>query len=153
MILIYLFLLECFLISNISRCKSSPDPNCEYFSTEMELIQGFLTFYHKCDPDILVGYEIEKSSWGYLMSRAVTLGFDIQSHLSRLKPIEKKNGDGGNDYQRRTDWDGSLIGRIILNLWKLLRHEVNNISMHMYIISSHFMHLFYLVDNGTKLYL
>lgn len=36
------------------------------------------------DPDILVGYEVQMHSWGYLLQRASTLGVDLCQQLSRV---------------------------------------------------------------------
>lgn len=39
---------------------------------------------HRYDPDILVGYEVQMHSWGYLLQRALTLGVDLCQQLSRV---------------------------------------------------------------------
>lgn len=36
------------------------------------------------DPDILVGYEVQMHSWGYLLQRAAVLGLDLCQQLSRV---------------------------------------------------------------------
>lgn len=36
------------------------------------------------DPDILVGWEVQMSSWGYLIARAGHLGVDLKQELSRM---------------------------------------------------------------------
>lgn len=36
------------------------------------------------DPDILVGYEIQMRSWGYLLQRAAVLGVDLCQQMSRV---------------------------------------------------------------------
>lgn len=36
------------------------------------------------DPDILVGYEVQMRSWGYLLQRAAALGVDLCQQLSRV---------------------------------------------------------------------
>lgn len=36
------------------------------------------------DPDILVGYEVQMRSWGYLLQRAAVLGVDLCQQLSRI---------------------------------------------------------------------
>lgn len=39
---------------------------------------------HRYDPDILVGYEVQKASWGYLLERAAQLSIDLATEISRL---------------------------------------------------------------------
>ena len=39
--------------------------------------------YH--DPDILIGYETESMSWGYIMRRGFKLGLNMAELLSRVR--------------------------------------------------------------------
>lgn len=39
------------------------------------------------DPDILVGYEVQMRSWGYLLQRAAVLGVDLCQQLSRVPGV------------------------------------------------------------------
>ena len=39
---------------------------------------------HRWDPDILVGYEIQMKSWGYLLHRAAHLNIDMATQLARV---------------------------------------------------------------------
>lgn len=41
-------------------------------------------FECRFDPDILVGYEVQMRSWGYLLQRAAVLGVDLCQQLSRV---------------------------------------------------------------------
>jgi DNA polymerase zeta len=41
------------------------------------------------DPEILVGYEVQMSSWGYLIERAAKLGFNLAPKLSRMPGKER----------------------------------------------------------------
>ncbi len=41
-------------------------------------------FLCRYDPDILVGYEIQQHSWGYLLERAAFLDVDLCTQISRL---------------------------------------------------------------------
>lgn len=40
------------------------------------------------DPDILVGYEVQMRSWGYLLQRAAVLGVNLCQQLSRVPGID-----------------------------------------------------------------
>ena len=49
------------------------------------------------DPDIICGYEVQMSSWGYLIERGAYLGIPVAPMLSRLPSREKEsklNDDG-----------------------------------------------------------
>lgn len=64
--------------------------------------------------------QIEQLSWGYIIDRALQLGRDMTQLLSRLLPKKKT----WNQEKKDETWNGAICGRIVLNLWKLLRHEV-----------------------------
>ena len=40
--------------------------------------------YSRYDADILIGYEVQKLSWGYLMERAAALNINLTGQLSRI---------------------------------------------------------------------
>lgn len=46
----------------------------------------FVQFFHsfRYDPDILLGYEIQMHSWGYLLQRAAALSVDLCQMISRV---------------------------------------------------------------------
>lgn len=57
---------------------------------EEELFEIVLKAVRQFDPDILVGFEIQKSSWSFLVRRALRLKIvDYCSDLSRL-PKQKR---------------------------------------------------------------
>ncbi|XP_033741299.1 uncharacterized protein LOC117328070 [Pecten maximus] len=103
------------------------DLQVTYVRDEEELYTVFLDdLIAKWDPDILVGYEIQNFSWGYLLQRASHLSIPLCSKLSRI-PGEKT----GSRFSASKDEYGAdhmseihIVGRIVLNLWRLLKHEV-----------------------------
>ncbi|XP_069126103.1 uncharacterized protein [Argopecten irradians] len=103
------------------------DLQVNYVRDEEELYTVFLDdLFEKWDPDILVGYEIQNFSWGYLLQRASHLSIPLCSKLSRIPGAKT-----GSHFSASKDEYGSdhmseihIAGRIVLNLWRLLRHEV-----------------------------
>ncbi|XP_041353976.1 LOW QUALITY PROTEIN: uncharacterized protein LOC121371842 [Gigantopelta aegis] len=102
------------------------EKNVCYVMSEEELIDSFITLIARWDPDILVGYEIQMLSWGYIIQRSSHLGVNLYTKLSRIPDTkESKHYQEHND-----DWGAAqsseihVTGRIVLNLWRLLRHEV-----------------------------
>lgn len=81
---------------------------------------------NRWDPDILVGYEIQKSSWGYLLERGSQLRLDLASMLSRVpkSPEEHPREAGDPEGDAVLDRDVVVPGRIVLNLWRIMRKEV-----------------------------
>ncbi|VDL97319.1 unnamed protein product [Schistocephalus solidus] len=52
---------------------------------EMELLQWTACLVQSFDPDLLVGYDVERRSWGFLVERAKTLGnLEFIRDISRL---------------------------------------------------------------------
>lgn len=99
--------------------------------TEKKLFEHFLQLVRKVDPDILSGFEIERSSWGYLIDRGNVLGIDMLVCLSRVLPSERKRpeiiqteDDPGAGADKEYENDIQIRGRILLNVWRLIRHEI-----------------------------
>ncbi|XP_034253905.1 uncharacterized protein LOC117652853 [Thrips palmi] len=104
----------------LNRCGISGE--VEYVNDEKSLLQSLVSLMHKWDPDILAGFEIEMLSWGYVLQRANVLGVNIIQEFSRVpdqkqgkeQDLEDNNGLGGL----------KIIGRIVLDAWRLFRSEV-----------------------------
>lgn len=75
------------------------------------------------DPDVLTGWELHNSSWGYVSARA-DKGFsmDLMNEISRML--------GGGGFNRKDGYSAhhtstfKVEGRHVLNIWRILRSEV-----------------------------
>ncbi|XP_077075913.1 DNA polymerase zeta catalytic subunit [Siphateles boraxobius] len=96
-----------------------------YASDEKELFEEISNIVTKSDPDILVGYEVQMHSWGYLLQRASTLGVDLCQKLSRVPGDSKENRfmPEKDEYGADTMTEIHIIGRIVLNLWRVMKTE------------------------------
>lgn len=112
--------------------------------SEEDMLNEFIKAVQFYDPDILVGYEIQKHSWGYLIKRAMKLNIaDFCLKLSRL-PKSKRDSmlrlslpkDARNKQPTSGTTEATSIGRIVpndvciggrvvLNLWRVLRGEIS----------------------------
>ena len=126
-------------------------------ATEADLIDGMLKMVMREDPDFLVGYETDMTSWGYLVDRANALkqpdepSFDAR--LSRMKPKPVVNKGQAGDASRAVNPEEdpamayniamsskvSVKGRVVLNVWrrlksdevlKLRRYDFENVAFH-----------------------
>lgn len=138
-----------------------------YLADELLLLKCFVRLVRSCDPDMLVGWEIQGYSLGLLAERAANLGFGLLKELSRIPPkaqphssngvkegdsnTHSNSADGQPKFQElknsvfgdmipletgaadsvitdewgRTNGSGLFVGgRIILNLWRIMRGEV-----------------------------
>ncbi|KRX27877.1 DNA polymerase zeta catalytic subunit, partial [Trichinella nelsoni] len=91
--------------------------------TESELLEQFSNIVSNFDPDLIVGYEIQMLSWGYLFERASFLGMDMCTRCSRIPDKNKQSRSSSDD-----DWwsmaNIHVAGRIVLNLWHIMRSVV-----------------------------
>lgn len=88
----------------------------DVFPDEQELIRSVIRLVHALDPDILGGYEVLSSSWGYLNERAAHYGMDLWQELSRVSqprviPFHEK--------------DQGVTGRYMLSINQTIRADVN----------------------------
>lgn len=111
-----------------------------YVESEADLMTEFVKLVRKWDPDIFAGYEIEMHSWGYLIDRCSVIGINLASQISRVNPavVKMRPNDTGDNGGSK---DIQLVGRIILDVWRLLRHEVALQSYTFENIMYHILHM------------
>lgn len=106
------------------------DVSVEYANDEVHLMLLLVDVIRKYDPEIILGYEIEMTSWSYLMDRSQVLNVNISAALSRLLQtdvkIEAKRDNYNLDHSFRANplFHLQFPGRIVLNFWRILRREV-----------------------------
>uniref|UniRef100_H2S107 DNA polymerase zeta catalytic subunit n=1 Tax=Takifugu rubripes TaxID=31033 RepID=H2S107_TAKRU len=96
-----------------------------YVTNEKELFQELVTIMRRFDPDILVGYEVQMRSWGYLVQRAAVLGVGLCQQLSRVPGDNSENRFAADqdEYGADTMTEIHIVGRITLNLWRVMKTE------------------------------
>ncbi|XP_018599271.1 DNA polymerase zeta catalytic subunit isoform X1 [Scleropages formosus] len=103
-----------------------------YTVNEKELFQEVTNIMRRFDPDILVGYEVQMRSWGYLLQRASALEVDLCQQLSRVPGDLKENRFSAerDEYGSDTMTEINIVGRITINMWRVMKTEVtlNNYS-------------------------
>lgn len=100
----------------------------DHVPSEKELFDAFVAFIHYVDPDILMGFEIQKESLGYLADRAC-VAFENSSLLGDISRIygvkdDLKEMKEEDQYGWQHDSGLHVPGRIVLNLWRIIRTEV-----------------------------
>ncbi|KAH9689283.1 DNA polymerase zeta catalytic subunit [Citrus sinensis] len=139
-------------------------PDCKVFvcSKEIHLFSHFIKILCSFDPDILMGWDIQGGSLGFLAERAAHLGIGLLNDISRT-PLESKMAAGDSEISERGITDNMLAepvvaesllakdaiiedewgrthasglhvgGRIVLNVWRLMRGEV---KLNMYTVEA-----------------
>ncbi|XP_014636650.1 PREDICTED: DNA polymerase zeta catalytic subunit isoform X1 [Ceratotherium simum simum] len=135
-----------------------------YAADEKALFQEIADIIKRYDPDILLGYEIQMHSWGYLLQRAAALSVDLCQMISRVPDdkMENRFATERDEYGSDTMSEINIVGRITLNLWRIMRNEVALTNYTFENVSFHILHqrfpLFTLrvlsdwFDNKTDLY-
>ena len=106
--------------------KQAPVP-IEEESSELDLIIRMVETVRTYDPDILTGYEVHGSSWGYLIERArLKYDYNLCDEFSRMKA--QSHGRFGKDNDKWGFNHTSTIrvtGRHMINIWRAMRSELN----------------------------
>ncbi|KAL8136319.1 hypothetical protein V2J09_002320 [Rumex salicifolius] len=156
------------LLRDVNKSCSTRDADgisgfeVKFFSEERDLLDYFVKITCSFDPDILIGWDVQGSSLGFLAERALHLGLNLLNKISRT-PIGGNLVAGGfevleeelenivptgslksdavvledaiiEDEWGRTHASGVHVGgRIVLNVWRLMRGEV---KLNMYTIEA-----------------
>jgi DNA polymerase zeta len=93
---------------------------------EFNLFRKLIDLIRQYDPDILLGYDIQKGSWGYLVER-----YKLKYQLDFLQEISRVNENFKTHYEQEMDEYGYIkqsslhaTGRIFINVWRIMRKEV-----------------------------
>ena len=118
--------------------KISAEIAVEY--SEVDLINKVIDLVRELDPDILAGYEVNGSSWGYLIERAqIRFEYDLCNQLSRVK--HSSNGQIGDKWGMRHTSGIKITGRHMINIWRMLRQDLNLLQYTMENVVFNIFHL------------
>ncbi|KAI8319600.1 hypothetical protein GQ54DRAFT_292581, partial [Martensiomyces pterosporus] len=117
--------------TRLSRLGFSSSIERRHQQNELSMILDLARWVSCADPDVLCGYEVQNSSWGYLIERAgAAYGLRLCSELSRI--IEPPWRRPQHALGREQDAWGyrrgaaiSIVGRHVLNAWRLMRSELS----------------------------
>ncbi|XP_055679121.1 DNA polymerase zeta catalytic subunit [Lutzomyia longipalpis] len=116
--------------------------NAIHAKCEKELLEKLVDLIKYWDPDILLGYEIEMHSWGYIIERGYVLGVNLPNALSRLRVAneETKRSDDEKDDGVEYESELKISGRIVLDVWRLMREEIALTSYTFESVAYHILH-------------
>ncbi|KAK9818869.1 hypothetical protein WJX74_003598 [Apatococcus lobatus] len=106
---------------------ASPLPGIqnEVHATEELLLDAFTEALRALDPDIIVGFEVQKGSLGYLADRAAALErTSLLREVSRVPELKSVKENQTDEYGQLHQSGLHSTGRIIINLWRALRSEL-----------------------------
>ncbi|KAF2476413.1 uncharacterized protein BDR25DRAFT_277501 [Lindgomyces ingoldianus] len=124
------------------RIKKQVSVEVEYEEDELELINRMVDIVRQFDPDIITGYEVHNSSWGYLIERArMKYEYNLCDEISRVK--SQSHGRFGKEADRWGFTHTSTIrvtGRHMINIWRAMRGELNLLQYTMENVVFHLLH-------------
>lgn len=91
--------------------------------TELELIMKIVEVVNSYDPEILIGYEMELLSWGYLLERSSVLNMRVGPALSRVSDDQLSH----NSKIVESNFVQPIMftGRMVFSTWRIIKHEIN----------------------------
>ncbi|KAJ3760352.1 hypothetical protein EV360DRAFT_93611 [Lentinula raphanica] len=93
----------------------------ETFSSELDLINSILDVVIELDPDIIAGWDVQNSSWGYLAARARSFGLELEELIARAPP--RYTSSNNIQWEARHTTTLKVAGRHVFNLWRIMRSE------------------------------
>ncbi|KAI7899268.1 uncharacterized protein BX663DRAFT_522025 [Cokeromyces recurvatus] len=110
----------------------------DYVQDEKHLISLLIEKVRYYDPDMLVGYEVQNGSWGYLIERGAQLGFHLLDELSRVIVTSESIKRDEWGYKKASMY--KVLGRHLLNVWRILKHELTLTSYTIENVAYHLLH-------------
>ncbi|KAI6031825.1 hypothetical protein BKA83DRAFT_90935 [Pisolithus microcarpus] len=93
------------------------------FTSELDLINRLIDVVIELDPDIVLGWEVQVASWGYLHARGNYYGFDLAELISRAP--SRHSGNENQRWDQRSTTTFKVTGRHVFNVWRIMRTERN----------------------------
>lgn len=93
-----------------------------YVATERDALESLVKLIERYNPDILLGWEVEALSWGYIFQRAFHLG--LNNFPMRISKVPHMQVLAKSDAFEKDDvGEVKVLGRNILDVWRIMRHE------------------------------
>lgn len=118
--------------------------SCEVLeeTSELAVMVAMVEIVRTHDPDILTGYEVHGSSWGYLIERArFKYDYGLCDEFSRMK--SQSHGRFGKEADKwgfNTTSTIRVTGRHMINIWRAMRGEFDLLQYTMENVAWHLLH-------------
>ena len=92
--------------------------------TELELLNTLTDLVRALDPDILAGYDISRTSWGYVVARAHHVyAYEVTAEWGRLRATASMRSKYTTAWMESRSSSVHVSGRYVLNIWRIMRSE------------------------------
>lgn len=133
------FINNCFTLKS---CDPIIGSEIHSFEKEKELLETWAHFFRQCDPDIVIGYNIDNFDFPYLLTRAETLKIHNFSFLGRASNSQASSKDtnfSSKAFGTRNDKETTLNGRFCLDILKVIRRDFKLRTYSLNAVSQHFL--------------
>lgn len=96
--------------------------------TEQDMFNSLIKLIEQYNPDILVGWEVEMLSWGYVFQRAFHLNLNnFPIRISKVPHIQIFSKSDSHVSEKNDVSEIKVLGRNILDVWRIMRHEAGEL--------------------------
>ncbi|KAG8688934.1 DNA polymerase zeta [Ceratobasidium sp. 423] len=99
-----------------------PGYKIEIVSTELDLLNALIDLVREFDPDILAGWQVQTASWGYIDARCQSTGLILSEEIARVSS-NHGHKPGSEQWDERHGASFRVVGRHVLNVWRIMRSE------------------------------
>ncbi|CAE6520675.1 unnamed protein product [Rhizoctonia solani] len=99
-----------------------PGYKIEIVSTELDLLNALIDLVREFDPDILAGWQVQTASWGYIDARCHSTGLVLSEEIARVAS-DHGHKLGSEQWDERHGASFHVVGRHVLNVWRVMRSE------------------------------
>ncbi|TGZ37682.1 DNA polymerase zeta catalytic subunit [Temnothorax longispinosus] len=113
-----------------------------YVATERDAFDSLVKLIERHNPDVLLGWEVEALSWGYVFQRASHLrlnNFPVRiSKVPHMQIFGKS--DSAHVFEKDDVGEVKVAGRNILDVWRIMRHEAALLTYTFENVMHHVLH-------------
>ncbi|KAG5322010.1 REV3L polymerase, partial [Acromyrmex heyeri] len=112
-----------------------------YVATEQDAFNSLVKLIERHNPDILLGWEVEALSWGYVFQRAFYLGLNnFPLKISRVPHMQIYSKSDAHAIEKDDIGDVKVSGRNLLDVWRIMRHEAALLTYTFENVMHHVLH-------------
>ncbi|KAG9128322.1 DNA polymerase zeta [Ceratobasidium sp. 392] len=112
----------CIVIPSAVDPRWVPGYKVEVVESELDLLNSLIDIVRDWDPDILAGWQVQTASWGYIEARSRSYGLDMSEEIARVSSNHGRKG-GSERWDETHGASFHVIGRHVLNVWRIMRSE------------------------------
>ncbi|KAM0676171.1 hypothetical protein GVAV_000134 [Gurleya vavrai] len=125
----------------LKKCGEIPGANVYSFDDESKMLMEWSNYLKEINPDIITGYNIKNFDFPYLLERAEKLKLNEFAYIARKEKAVKAKEQFFSSRQigSRASKDVDIDGRLIFDMFHVIRKDFNLRSYTLNSVSIHFL--------------